>query len=216
MERHHDSAGRCGNQNVRLPSDKRSENWLWVNGLKLLAKHQMIPCWLPCLMLATIFSLPCSVRCMATTAPDSSALRNVLEVITIATCGSLLAAANSTPVTVLVRQNSASDPLATSLAASLSLIGSNSSMRASGFLRDARDAVLPGGFARSLYRELCNYAHTRPGFAEADLWKSTGPIFASKAFRDWYYAYLRTISICSISILLVGPALIGRRWPSFS
>jgi hypothetical protein len=84
----------------------------------------------------------------------------------------------------------------------------NTRMRAAGHqsLWDAKKGVLPGGYARRLYRDLCNYAHSRPGFTDGDLRRSNGPIYVGGVFLDWYYAYLRATSLCSISMLLARPA----------
>jgi hypothetical protein len=135
-----------------------------------------------------------------------SALRNVLEVMTVGTCGSL----SGSQQHASYRAGSTEFSFGAAceqLSHESRLDWFNSSMRAAGYqsLWDPRDALLPGGFARRLYRELCNYAHTRPGYTEADLWESNGPIYAVKVFRDWYYAFLRTVLICSISILLGRP-----------
>jgi hypothetical protein len=74
-------------------------------------------------------------------------------------------------------------------------------------LFDAKDkkAGRDGGYARQWYTALCGYAHSRPGLTDGDLRESNGPIYVAKAFRDWYCAYLRTVSICSVLILLCRP-----------
>ena len=61
------------------------------------------------------------------------------------------------------------------------------------------------GWSKRAYRHLCNYAHSRPGFAEADLWHSNGPIYVPKAFRNWYTAYLETTSLAAIFVLIACP-----------
>jgi hypothetical protein len=181
--------------------------WLWGKWIEATGETPDDPLFAP--MLDACDDLQSSIFCAlhGYYRAGFSALRNVQEVMTVGTCGSLSGSqqyANYRAGSTEFSFGSACDQL--SHEPQLNLF--NSSLRASGFqsLWDARDPVLPGGFARKLYRELCNYAHTRPGFAEADLWESNGPVYASKAFRNWYYAYLRTVSLCSISILLSGSA----------
>ena len=52
---------------------------------------------------------------------------------------------------------------------------------------------------------MCNFAHSRPGFTDGDLRSSNGPIYVAEIFWDWYLAYLRTISLCSIFMFLARP-----------
>lgn len=63
----------------------------------------------------------------------------------------------------------------------------------------------PEGWSRRIYHHLCNYAHTRPGFAEADLWHSNGPIYVPKAFWNWYKSYLETTSLAAVLVLIARP-----------
>lgn len=82
----------------------------------------------------------------------------------------------------------------------------NKRMRAGGqSLWDTKRGALPGGYVRRWYRDLCNYAHSRAGFTDGNLWESNGPIYVHKAFWDWYCAYLRTVSLCSILMFLARP-----------
>ncbi len=136
-----------------------------------------------------------------------SALRNVLELMTIGTCGALR---NSQQYTNW-RDGSAEFKFGTAcnqLSNAPLLDAFNRRIRAAGYqsLWDTKKGALPGGYARRLYRDLCNYAHSRPGFTDGDLRSSNGPIYVGSVFRDWYYAYLRTISLCSISMFLARPS----------
>jgi hypothetical protein len=70
---------------------------------------------------------------------------------------------------------------------------------------DARRAGSPGGYSRRLYRNMCDFAHPRPGFTDGDLRCSNGPIYVSSVFSDWYYAYLLTTSLCAVLMLLARP-----------
>jgi hypothetical protein len=82
----------------------------------------------------------------------------------------------------------------------------NTHLRRSGgqSLFDAKDkkAGHDGGYVRQWYAALCGYAHSQPGLTDGDLWQSNGPIYVARVFRDWCCAYLRTVSICSVLILL--------------
>lgn len=133
-----------------------------------------------------------------------SALRNVLELMTIGTCGTLQTSRqryeNWRDGSEEFKFGAACDQLSNEPM----LESFHRNVRAAGdqSLWDARQGTRQGGYARRLYRELCNYAHSRPGFTDGDLRSSNGPIYVGKVFLDWYYAYLRTISLCSISMFL--------------
>jgi len=135
-----------------------------------------------------------------------SALRNVLELMTIGVCGAL----SNTLQYTSWRNGSAEFKFGTAcdqLSREPSVDAFNRSMRAAGHqsLWDAKCGALPGGYGRRLYKDLCNYAHSRPGFTDADLRSSNGPIYVGRAFLDWYHAYLRTTSLCSILMFLARP-----------
>lgn len=137
-----------------------------------------------------------------------SSLRNVLELMTVATCGCIQ---NSQRYQDW-RNGSVEFPFGAGcdqLSHEPLLDAFNAGLRVMGYqsLWDAKDPRrnLPGGYARRLYSELSNYAHSRPGFTDGDLWKSNGPIYVGKVFFDWYFAYLRTISLCSVSMLFARP-----------
>jgi hypothetical protein len=132
-----------------------------------------------------------------------SALRNVLELMTIGTCGCL----QHNQRYAEWRNGSEEfkfDVACNQLRSEPLLRAFNTRMRDAGrqSLWDAKDGALPGGYARRLYKEMCNYAHSRPGFTDGDLRKSNGPIYVGRVFWDWYYAYLRTVSLCAILICL--------------
>lgn len=135
-----------------------------------------------------------------------SAFRNVIEVITIGTCGAL----THTP-----RYKKWQDGLAEfGFGAACDLLSNddalatfNGTMRSevNQSLWDAKQAKLPGGYGRRLYREMSNFTHSHSGFTDGDLRSSNGPIYVPSAFWDWYCAYLRTVSLCSILISLARP-----------
>ena len=63
-----------------------------------------------------------------------------------------------------------------------------------------RSGPNPGGWSRRLYKVLSNYAHSRPRFANADIWESNGPIYVRSAFVN--FAKLFT-EVYAFSLLLV-------------
>lgn len=135
-----------------------------------------------------------------------SALRNAIELMTIGTSGAL----TNSPLYKEWRNGSTEFKFGTAcdlLSNEVSLVTFNESMRATGYqsLWDAKRGELPGGYARRLYRDMCNFAHSRPGFTDGDLRCSNGPIYVASVFRNWYYAYLRTTSLCSILMFLARP-----------
>lgn len=135
-----------------------------------------------------------------------SALRNVIELMTVGTCGAL----TKTERYRQWREGSSEFKFGTAcdlLANEPALAKFNGSLRNAGHqsLWDAKRAELSGGYSRRLYREMCNFAHSRPGFTDGDLRSSNGPIYVHKVFWDWYYAYLRTVSLCSIMLFLARP-----------
>lgn len=135
-----------------------------------------------------------------------SVLRNVLELMTIGLWGAL----SNSPQYTSWRNGSGEIKFGTAcdqLSSKNLLSAFNAQMRAAGHqsLWDAQGKSLPGGYCRRLYKDLCNYAHSRPGFTDGDLRESNGPIYVAGVFFDWYYAYLRTVSLCSIFMLLARP-----------
>lgn len=136
-----------------------------------------------------------------------SGLRNVIELMTIGACGAL----TKTPLYKEWRDGSTEFKFGTAcdlLSNDASLVGFNEGMKADGHqsLWDAKRAGLPGGYSRRLYRSMCDFAHSRPGFTDGDLRCSNGPIYVSSVFWDWYLAYLQTTSLCSILMFLARPS----------
>ncbi len=135
-----------------------------------------------------------------------SALRNVIELMTIGTCGVL----TRTPLYEEWRKGSTEFKFGTAcdlLSSDASLAAFNEGLKSKGHqsLWDARRAGSPGGYSRRLYRNMCDYAHSHPGFTDGDLRCSNGPIYVSSVFWDWYYAYLRTTSLCAVLMFLARP-----------
>jgi len=137
-----------------------------------------------------------------------SALRSVLELITIGACGSF---ANNRQIYADWRTGAVEFSFGVAcsrLAAEPMLDRFNSGLRRLGqSLFDPKDRTrgLAGGHARQWYGELCDYAHSRPGFADGDLWCSNGPIYVAEVFRNWRRAWLHTVSLCAVLVLLARP-----------
>jgi hypothetical protein len=127
--------------------------------------------------------------------------------MTIGTCGML----TKTPLYNEWRDGSTEFKFGTAcdlLSNEVSLSAFNESMRTAGYqsLWDKKRAGLPGGYSLRIYREMCNFGHSRPGFTDGNLRSSNGPIYVAKIFWDWYVAYLRVISLCSIFMFLARPS----------
>jgi hypothetical protein len=137
-----------------------------------------------------------------------SALRSVIELMTIGACGAF---ARNSRMYKGWRSGGAEFSFGTAcdrLSTEPMLDTFNSEMRLAGqSLFDAKDKArgLAGGHARQWYGALCNYSHSRPGFAEGDLWQSNGPVHKQEAFMEWRRGYLHTVSLCSVLILLARP-----------
>ena len=58
-----------------------------------------------------------------------------------------------------------------------------------------RTGDFAGGWSRRLYDELSKFSHTRPGLANADLWSSNGPIYASAAFLTTVEIYAEVYAL---------------------
>ena len=137
-----------------------------------------------------------------------SSLRGVIEVMTIGTCGTF---AKNNQLYDDWRTGEAELSFGTAcdrLCSEPLLEGFNRKLRESGqSLFDAADRSrgLAGGHVRRWYRSLCNYAHSKPGFAEGDLWSSNGPVYVQEAFGQWHRAWLHAVSVCAVLILIVRP-----------
>lgn len=180
--------------------------WLWGKWIEATGETADVPMYDP--MLDSNDDLQSSMYCAlhGYYRAAFSSLRNVLEVITVGACGCL----NHTAAYEDYRRGSAEFPFGTAcdqLSHAPSLATFNRRMHDAGFraLWDAKDRIADAGYARLLYRELCNYAHTRPGYSEGALWESNGPIYSADAFRAWHYAFRRTVSLCALSIVLSRP-----------
>ena len=134
-----------------------------------------------------------------------SALRSALELVTVGTCGSF---DNNRQIYTDWRSGTVEFSFGAAcsrLAAEPMLDWFNVEMRRLGqSLFDQKDKTrgLERGHARQWYGELCDYSHSRPGFADGDLWCSNGPIYAAGAFRNWQRAWLHTVALSAVLVLL--------------
>ena len=74
-------------------------------------------------------------------------------------------------------------------------------------LFDQRTPDHSEGWIRSLYGELSNYGHCRPGFGNGDLWNSNGPVYAAPAFRLCCAIICATYAGCYIMAKIANPNL---------
>ena len=112
-----------------------------------------------------------------------AALRNVLELMTIGMCGSFQKSDEYVSWRSGAKEFSFGKAC-DQLASGPQLATFNTRMREAGYqsLWDAKNGLLTGGCVRRVYRDLCNYAHSRPRFTDADLWNSNGPIYVGRVF----------------------------------
>lgn len=137
-----------------------------------------------------------------------SALRGVVDLMTIGACGSFVKSSGLYADWRSGAAEFAFDTACGRLSSEPMLDRFNNELRKSGqALFDAKDRSrgLAGGHARQWYGELCDYSHSRPGFTEGDLWRSNGPVYVPEVFKDWHRAWLHTVSLCAVRILLARP-----------
>lgn len=65
----------------------------------------------------------------------------------------------------------------------------------------------PNGVLRDLYQDVCRYAHSSPGFTNADVWQSNGPVFIGRGFTQFWLDYCDTLILCYILFKIGYPAL---------
>jgi len=65
----------------------------------------------------------------------------------------------------------------------------------------------PGGWARKLYSELSDFAHSRPTHSSAIMWEgSNGPIYVPASFGKVYALYLDTVALGYVLVKLARPS----------
>lgn len=65
----------------------------------------------------------------------------------------------------------------------------------------------PNGVLRDLYQDVCRYAHSSPGFTNADIWQSNGPVFIGAGFTQFWLDYCDSLIACYILLKIGYPAL---------
>jgi|SRR5579872_5809226 len=65
-----------------------------------------------------------------------------------------------------------------------------------------RTRTSPGGWSRRLYATLSNFAHSRPRYANADIWESNGPIYVPSAFINFGLLFTETYAFATLVIRL--------------
>lgn len=133
----------------------------------------------------------------------TAALRNALEVMTHA---ARFAIRNDNVGFQAWRSGTADSP---KFGNSVDLIGQNpavaridATLGGSGIF-----GVNPSGVLRSLYANVCRYAHSQPGHTNADIWQSNGPVFIGGAFTQFWLDFCDVLLVCYILLKIGYPAL---------
>ena len=133
----------------------------------------------------------------------TAALRNALEVMTHAV---RFAVRNDTAGFQAWRSGSADAPR---FGNSVDLIGQNSAVAQIDATLGAAGifGVNPNGVLRSLYANVCRYAHSQPGHTNADIWQSNGPVFIGRAFTKFWLDFCDVLLVCYVLLKIGYPAL---------
>ena len=67
--------------------------------------------------------------------------------------------------------------------------------------------VKPPGVLRSLYADVCRYAHSQPGYTNADIWKSNGPVFIGRAFTQFWLDFCDVLLVSYVLLKVAYPTL---------
>ncbi len=73
---------------------------------------------------------------------------------------------------------------------------------------DQKNKTCPGEWARHLYSELSNFAHSRPTFTNADMWESNGTIYEPNAFELTVELLLQIYALCYILVKVGRPSFV--------
>jgi hypothetical protein len=65
----------------------------------------------------------------------------------------------------------------------------------------------PAGVMRSIYSDVCRYAHSQPGHTNVDIWKSNGPVFIPKAFTQFWLDFCDVLLACYVLLKIGYPTL---------
>jgi hypothetical protein len=72
-------------------------------------------------------------------------------------------------------------------------------------LFDQKNCGDEGGYVRRIYSALSNFSHARPGFADADMRESNGPIYVRAVFDHVAWMQFETLGVCFVLVLLARP-----------
>lgn len=139
--------------------------------------------------------------------PAIGCLRNALEQITIGTycqvCGKATDFAQWKAGQIKISVAQSCDGLAGS--ALVQPLNAHLQTALSDSIFNQKTKTNKGGWARRLYDELSNYAHTRPGSTNFDMWASNGPVYVPKAFVSFASMYLETSALGFLLVKLARP-----------
>jgi len=129
--------------------------------------------------------------------PAIGCLRNALEQITIGTYCQVCGKASDFEEWKEGKKKISFGQSCDGLAGAVSVQPLNAHLRSalSDSIFNQKTNTNKGGWARRLYDELSDYAHTRPGFTNADSWGSNGPVYARDAFESFGKMYLQTSAL---------------------
>jgi hypothetical protein len=72
-------------------------------------------------------------------------------------------------------------------------------------LFDQKAPPADGGYARRIFDGISNYAHARPGHADADFRQSNGPIYVKSAFKHVAWMHFEAAALCFVLLLIARP-----------
>jgi len=75
------------------------------------------------------------------------------------------------------------------------------------FRQQQRQPPRRAGYARMLFGHLSRFVHAHPGFTDADLWQSNGPIFSAPTFLRWASAIFASYALSLVILKLGTPTL---------
>jgi len=67
--------------------------------------------------------------------------------------------------------------------------------------------IRPPGVLRSLYSDVCRYAHSQPGYTNADIWRSNGPVFIGRAFTQFWLDFSDILLASYVLLKIAHPIL---------
>jgi hypothetical protein len=134
-----------------------------------------------------------------------AALRSALELTTIAAwaqiCGKRQEFRNWRAGNIPLSFGQACDGLCGTTAA----LGAHLRATLNDNLFDQKTPRDEGGFLRRIYGGVSNFSHARPGYADADMRSSNGPIYVRSVFNHVAWMQFETLGACFVLLLLARP-----------